>query len=72
MATNLTATERQFFREVSAAAFANPFSSQRLELDLKIAGTSLSEPERIHRIRDAVSSRVAKRSEKHTSELQSQ
>jgi transcriptional regulator with AAA-type ATPase domain len=60
MATNLTAAERQFFREVSAAAFANPFSPQRLELDKKIAGASLGEPERIHRIRDAVSARVAR------------
>jgi transcriptional regulator with AAA-type ATPase domain len=60
MASNLTIAERQFFREVSEAAFANPFSPQRLELDRKIAGTSLGEPERVHRIRDAVGSRVAK------------
>ncbi len=60
MDSNLTSAERQFFREVSEAAFANPFSSQRLELDVKIAGASLGEPERVHRLRDAVSPRVAR------------
>jgi len=60
MAATLTAAEREFFREVSAAAFANPFSAQRLELDQKITGTSLREPQRIGRLREAVTSRVTK------------
>ncbi len=60
MAENLTAAERQFFREVSEAAFANPFSAHRLELDKRIAGTSLGEAERVHRLRDVVSARVVR------------
>ena len=60
MAATLTSAEREFFQEVSAAAFANPFSAQRQELDRKITGSSLREPQRIGRLREAVTSRVAK------------
>jgi transcriptional regulator with AAA-type ATPase domain len=60
MTTVITTAEREFFREVSAAAFANPFSTQRLELDRKITGTSLREPNRARTLRDAVTSRVAR------------
>lgn len=60
MATNLSAADRLFFREVSEAAFANPFSSQRRDLDVRITGASPREPERVNQIRAAVSARVAK------------
>jgi transcriptional regulator with AAA-type ATPase domain len=60
MAVTITAAEREFFREVSAAAFANPFSPQRLELDRKITGTNLREPNRARTLREAVMSRVAR------------
>lgn len=60
MAATLTTAEREFFRDVSEAAFANPFSAQRLELDRKITGASWREPERVHRIREAVTHRVAR------------
>ncbi len=35
----LTSEERDFFRNVAQAAFANPFSQTRVELDRKIAGS---------------------------------
>jgi hypothetical protein len=35
----LTATERDFFKTVAQAAFTNPFSQVRIELDQAIAGT---------------------------------
>jgi len=60
MASSLTAVERKFFREVSEAAFANPFSLQRQQLDSKITGTTLREFDRVPRLRDAVTNRVAK------------
>jgi len=34
----LDAAEREFWLMISQAAFTNPFSDQRYELDLKIAG----------------------------------
>src|ERR1043165_1292231 len=60
MGSCLTPFDREFFNEVSAAALANPFSSQRRELDTRIAGTMPSEPQRVHRLRDAVKARVAR------------
>ncbi len=60
MASALTAAERAFFREVSEAAFANPFSVQRRQLESRITGGTLLEIERVPRLRDAVSARVAK------------
>src|SRR5262245_46455934 len=52
--------DREFFREISEAAFANPFSPQRRELDAKITGSALQEPERVRRLRDVVTPRVAR------------
>jgi transcriptional regulator with AAA-type ATPase domain len=42
MAKNLTLTaiEREFFKTVAQAAFTNPFSQARIELDQSIAGTT--------------------------------
>jgi DNA-binding NtrC family response regulator len=36
--SHLGTSDREFFRKVSEAAFANPFGKDRTELDLKIAG----------------------------------
>jgi transcriptional regulator with AAA-type ATPase domain len=58
MALGLTPSERAFFREVSEAAFANPFSAQRRQLDSRITGQSQPAADRHARLRDAVSSRV--------------
>ncbi|HTD67812.1 MAG TPA: sigma 54-interacting transcriptional regulator [Candidatus Limnocylindria bacterium] len=60
MASILSAAEREFFREVSDAAFANPFSPRRQELDTKIAGGILREPERVQRLLGAITPRIAK------------
>ena len=47
MATKtLTPGDKQFFSLVSEAAFANPFSEQRAELDRRISGGSVSAPRR--------------------------
>jgi DNA-binding NtrC family response regulator len=40
----LTSTERDFFKTVAQAAFANPFSQMRVDLDRTIAGTSTPMP----------------------------
>jgi len=40
--TNLASVDRVFFSLVSQAVFANPFSRQRVELDRKISGGSVS------------------------------
>ncbi len=40
----LTPSEREFFKTVAQAAFANPFSPARIELDRKIAGTDACIP----------------------------
>lgn len=42
----LEADDRVFFRKVSEAVFANPFSEDRTELDLKIAGYAEAGPHR--------------------------
>ncbi len=41
---SLTADERDFFKNVAQAAFANPFSQARVELDRKIAGSDAAMP----------------------------
>jgi DNA-binding NtrC family response regulator len=52
----LSSEDREFFELVSRAAFSNPFSDDRVELDLKIAGCSprASDEERVHRVVAAV------------------
>src|SRR5258708_4023276 len=52
--TVLNAKEREFWRLIAEAAFSNPFSEQRLELDLKIAGAFDGEPERVARLKTAI------------------
>ncbi|MBT1072750.1 sigma 54-interacting transcriptional regulator [Pelotalea chapellei] len=42
--TLLTSVERDFFKMVGQAAFTNPFSQARVELDRKIAGTDAAMP----------------------------
>jgi transcriptional regulator with AAA-type ATPase domain len=58
-ATILSA-DLEFFQWVAGAAFANPFSEQRLDLDRKIAGQFRNEDERTRFLRRSVSERVAK------------
>src|SRR5437773_5712454 len=52
--------DREFLQWVSSAAFANPFSEERYELDLKIAGQFKNEAERAKLLTRAVSDRVQK------------
>lgn len=56
----LSATERDFFDLVSRAAFSNPFSDDRIELDLKIARcpASVADDERVQRVVQAVRERI--------------
>lgn len=50
--TRLSTKNREFFELVSLAAFSNPFSEERIEFDLRIAGCSrkVSERERVDRM----------------------
>lgn len=51
--------EREFFQWVASAAFANPFSEHRLELDKRIAGTAFrNERERAEFLKCSVSEHV--------------
>src|SRR5262249_35013106 len=53
--------DREFLQWVSSAAFANPFSEQRYELDRKITGTSFrNETERGRFLQRSVSERIQK------------
>src|SRR5437773_11710650 len=52
--------DREFLQWVSNAAFANPFSEERYELDLKIAGQFRNEVERAEFLARAVSDKVQK------------
>ncbi len=56
----LSADDREFFQLVSRAAFSNPFSDDRVELDLKIArcSASVSDDERVQRVVQAVRERI--------------
>lgn len=54
----LDATQREFWSLVSQAAFSNPFSDQRYELDLKIAGQFEDERQRVEGLKKAVCARA--------------
>src|SRR6185503_7765060 len=54
----VSAADREFFQWVSHAAFVNPFTDQRYELDRKIAGKFKDEEERGRFLQRAVSDRV--------------
>src|ERR1051326_2633521 len=54
----LDETDREFWLLISQAAFTNPFSEQRYDLDLKIAGRVEGEAERVELLKKAVSARV--------------
>src|SRR5262245_22618676 len=56
----ISPSDREFFHWVAGAAFANPFSEKRLELDRKIAGHFRNEDERAEFLKRSVSDRVAK------------
>src|ERR1051325_9118916 len=54
----LDATEREFWLVISQAAFSNPFSEERHDLDLKIAGRFEGEFERVERLKQVVCERI--------------
>src|SRR2546425_2970575 len=58
--TKIHAQDREFLQWVSSAAFANPFSEERYELDLKIAGQFKNEAERAELLTESVAGRVQK------------
>ena len=57
----LSSSDRRFFALVAEAAFANPFSDARVEVDLRILeeGKPLSRDERLQRLQAKVEERVA-------------
>lgn len=60
--TRLKPEEREFFSLVSRAVFTNPFTDDRVDLDLKVTGlpSHVSELERIEKLRAVVAARVAR------------
>jgi hypothetical protein len=60
MRSPLSAADRSFFSAVSKAAFTNPFSPDRRDLDSRILGEVLPESERVPRLREVVASRIAR------------
>src|SRR6266571_1175148 len=61
-AAKLTAADREFFTMVAQAAFANPFSQTRLELDRQIAGApdTVSWDELVEQVVSKVGERLAR------------
>ncbi len=56
MARNLTGAQRELFQLISQAAFVNPFSRERDELDERIAQTSADDPNVLARLIERVTS----------------
>src|SRR5687767_6812533 len=54
----MTVGEREFWLMISAAAFSNPFSEQRYELDVKIAGAFEGETQRGELLEQSIVQRV--------------
>ncbi|MCK5472690.1 MAG: sigma-54-dependent Fis family transcriptional regulator, partial [Planctomycetes bacterium] len=69
---NLTANDKEFFSLVSEAAFANPFSHQRIELDRKISGSpqSTSRKEAVAEAVRKVNKRIEKLDDNGTVKIQ--
>jgi DNA-binding NtrC family response regulator len=69
--TSLTPRDRDFFRLVSLAAFSNPFSDERIELDIKIAEcpSDISIDERLEYVSWKVKERVGKLKEKGKADI---
>lgn len=61
----LSPDDREFFRNVAEAVFANPFGPRREEIDRRILGTSqrLPHAERSERLRERIATRVAELTE---------
>ncbi len=55
----LDAADRELFALVSRASFANPFSAERDELDVRIAGTEREDPELVARLLTRLESRLS-------------
>jgi hypothetical protein len=62
LTVRLSTEDRIFFGLVSRAAFSNPFSDDRVELDLRIARCSgaCSDEERVQRVIHAVRERIGR------------
>src|SRR6266404_2805950 len=58
LSNSMAAADRDFWRMISEATFANPFSDKRYELDLKIAGYFEGELQRAELLKKAVCDRV--------------
>ena len=56
----LSQKEREFFALVTQAISANPFSDERVEIDLKLSGLSpgVSRSERIAKLAEEVTARI--------------
>jgi hypothetical protein len=54
----LNLSDRNFWRMIAEATFANPFSDQRYELDRRIAGRFEGESQRVEFLKNAVCDRV--------------
>ena len=67
--TKLSAEDHAFFTLVSHASFANPFSEQRTELDIQMAGTDLNGMSGIDRAIDRVRGRIRTLEREHRARL---
>jgi len=69
--SRLKPEEREFFSLVSRAVFTNPFTDDRVALDLKITGlpSHVTEGKRIEKLREVVAARVAQLEAKDRAEI---